>query len=117
MACSAALRWIASAMISRARCGRAFARFGLQPLDQVGGVAPRVRFELLQQDVARLVGAQSGDALQFALAFAAQLLGPGVGGGDRLLLECEFLLAAAKVLFDPLRTGETVRERPGLVGK
>ena len=43
MACSAALRWMASVMICCARGGGGLARLGLEPLDQVGGVAAGVR--------------------------------------------------------------------------
>ena len=54
---------------------RGLARLGLEPFDHVGGVAPRVGFDLLHQQVARLVGAQAGEALEFALPLADQLLG------------------------------------------
>ena len=46
----------------RARRG-GLARLGFQPLDQVGGIAPGIPFDLLQQQLARLVGAEPGDAL------------------------------------------------------
>ena len=49
IACSAALRWMASAMICCARTRGRLARLGLEPLDEVGGVAPRVGLDLLQR--------------------------------------------------------------------
>ena len=67
----------------------------LQPLDQVGGVAARVGLELLEEQLARLVGGESGDALQLALALRDQLFGPGDGRrgaafalAGRLLARC-----------------------------
>jgi hypothetical protein len=61
------------------------ARLGLEALDQVGGVAPRVGLDLLEQQLARLVGGQARDALQLALPIGQQLLGRGGGGLGALL--------------------------------
>ena len=92
MACSAALRWMASVMICCARSGGGLARLGLEPLDEVGGVAPRVGFDLLEQQLARLVGGQAGDALQLALPLGDELFGArgGRGGALFLLRRCAF---------------------------
>ena len=54
--------------------GGCLARFVLQPLDQVGGIAPRVRFELSDKQVLCLVGGHAGDALELGLGLLGQLL-------------------------------------------
>ena len=43
------------------------ARLGVEPLQQVGGVVPRVAFDLLDQQLLRFVGGQAGDALELVL--------------------------------------------------
>ena len=74
IACSAALRWMASVMILLRAVGRRLARFGVEPLDQVGGVVPRIAFDLLEQQLACLVGGQAGDPLELALLLGDELL-------------------------------------------
>ena len=69
----AALDRVGDDLLRAAR--RGLAGFGLEALDHVGGVAPRVGFHLLQQHVARFVGREAGDSLQLALAIGDQLLG------------------------------------------
>ena len=54
--------------------GGGLARLGVEPLDQVGGVVPRVGLDLLEQQLARLVGGQAGDALQLVLLVGDELL-------------------------------------------
>ena len=66
--------------------GGGLARLGLEPLDEVGGVAARVGFDLLEQQLARLVGGQAGDALQLALPLGDQLVGAELRGGGRRFL-------------------------------
>jgi hypothetical protein len=51
---------------------RRLARLGLEPLDEVRGIAARVGLELLEQPLARLVGGQRGDTLEFALLVGHQ---------------------------------------------
>ena len=74
MACSAALRWMASVMILLGAGGGRLARFGVEALDEVGRVAPRVAFDLLQQQLLGFVGRQAGDALQLVLLLRDELL-------------------------------------------
>ena len=63
-----------------ARAGRGgLAGLGLEPLHHVGRIAPGVGFELLEQDVAGLVGGQPGDALEFPLLFDDERFVPGRG--------------------------------------
>ena len=68
IACSAALRWMASVTICLARGGGRFAGLGLETLDQVRGVAPGVGLDLPEQQVLGLVGRQARHPLQFAAA-------------------------------------------------
>ena len=100
----------------RARRG-GLARLGFEPLDQVGGVAPGVSFDLLQQQLARFVGAQPGDALQLALPIGDELFGARGGRGGALLVGGERLFARAEILFDPVGCGEAIGERARLVGE
>ena len=74
MACSAALRWMASVMICCARSPRRSRALRSRALDQIGGVAARVGFDLLEQQLARLVGGQPREPLQLALLLGHQLL-------------------------------------------
>ena len=94
------------------------ARLGLEPLDQVGGVAPGVALELPQQQLARFVGAQAGDALQLALALGEQLLALARGWprppASRAV---SALLAAAQILLEAVGRGQAVGERARLVGE
>ena len=101
----------------RAR-GGGLARLGLEPLDQVGGVAPRVGLDLLQQQLARLVGGQAGDALQLALPLGDELLAARRGGRrPRCCVRRRAPLARAQLLFERVGGGEPVGERAGLVGE
>ena len=43
------------------------ARLGVEPLEQVGGVVPRVALDLLEQQLLGFVGRQAGDALELVL--------------------------------------------------
>ena len=66
--------------------GGGLARLGLEPLDHVGGVAAGVPFDLLEEQLARLVGGQPGDALQLALAIGGELFDARGGRGGALLV-------------------------------
>ena len=79
-----------------------FARLGLEPLDQVGGVAPRIRFDLPEQELARFVRGEPRDPLQLALAIRNQLLGAREVGLCGQRLRGQRLLAAREV---PVRAG------------
>ena len=54
--------------------GGRLARLGVEPLHQVGGVVPRVAFDLLEQQLLGLVGRQAGDALELVLLLGDELL-------------------------------------------
>ncbi len=97
---------------------RRLARFGLEALDEVGRVAPRVGLDLLEQQLARLVGRQAGDALQLALPLGDELLGSRVRGG-RGLSRCwtSAFSRAAQLLLEPVAGGQPVGERARLVGE
>ena len=98
MACSGALRWMASVTSCLARAVGRLAGLGLEALDQVGGVAPGVGLDLLEQQLLRLVGRQAGDALQLLLLLGDQLLVAGRGGRGGLLAVADRLLARAQLL-------------------
>ena len=49
------------------------ARFGVEPLEQVGRVVPRVGFDLLEQQLLGFVGGQAGDAFELVLLPGDQL--------------------------------------------
>ena len=74
MACSAPQRWIASVMYCLARSTGGFARFGVEPLQQVGRVVPRLAFDLPDQQLLGFVGGQAGDALELVLVLGDELL-------------------------------------------
>ncbi len=71
-------------VVLRAIDGR-FARFGVEPLEQVGGVVPRLVFDLLDQQLFGFVGGEAGDAFELVLLARDQLLVfPGGGRGGFL---------------------------------
>ena len=100
IACSGALRWMASVTICLARGRGRLARLGLEPLDEVGGVAPGVRLDLPEQQLLRLVAGEAGHALQLLLLVgdAAARTGPPAPAvallavADRLLARPQLLL-------------------------
>ena len=51
-----------------------FARLGVEPLQQVGGVVARLALDLLDQQLLGLVGGQAGDALELVLLLGDELL-------------------------------------------
>ena len=115
MACSAALRWMASATISCARTAGCFPGLGLQALDHVGGVAPRFALQLPQQQLACFVGAQAGHALELALAFRDELLALGRARRHRFFPRRQGAFAAAEILLEPVGCGQAVGEGARLV--
>ena len=87
-------------MYCLARSDGRLARFGVEPLQQVGGVVARVALDLLEQQLFGFVGRQAGDALELVLLLGDQplVLGarprprpsrarPGRGRARQLLLE------------------------------
>ena len=97
--------------------GGGLARLGLEPLDHVRGVVAGDPFDLLEEQLAGLVGAQPGDALQLALAVGGELFDARGGGGGALLVRREGLFAPAEVLLQPVGGREAIREGPRLVGQ
>src|SRR6185436_5983359 len=96
---------------------RGLARLGLEPLDQVGGVAPGVGLDLLQEQVARFFGGEAGDALQLAMAVGEHLLGTRcrrVGAEPEI---AQRRVAGAQLALELLGVGDAVGERPGAVGE
>ena len=57
---------MASVMYCLALGGR-LARFGVEPLQQVGGIVPGVALDLLEQQLLGFVGGQAGDPLELVL--------------------------------------------------
>ena len=81
--------------------GGGLARLGLQPLDQVGGVAPRVGFDLFQQELARLLGGQAGDALQLALPLGERSVRPRAAAASaRFCRSASAVVARAQVALE-----------------
>ena len=68
--------------------GGLLARFGLEALDQARGVAPRVGFDLLDQQLARLVAGQAGEPLEIAAAAARRALRSGPRWSRRSARAC-----------------------------
>ncbi len=81
--------------------GGLLARLGIEPLDEIGGIAPRVGLDVLQQQVFGLFGRQARQPFELVLLCGDQLLvfRGGRGGallalGDRLRLRLQLLLLA-----------------------
>ena len=55
--------------------GSRLARLVLQALDEIGGVAARIRLDLAQQDLFRLVGRHARNSLELAFPLLGELLG------------------------------------------
>ena len=97
--------------LARLLCGR-FARLVLQPLHQVRGVPARIRLDLADQHVLRLVGGHPGHPLQLPLPLRAQLLVAfGACGRGRLPL-AQRRLAPANLLVLLRGGGDALGQRP-----
>ena len=81
IACSAARSLDGFGDVLLGAVGGRLARFGVEPLEQVGGVVPRVAFDLLEQQLLGFFCRQPGDALELVLLLGDELL---VLGGRRL---------------------------------
>ena len=77
MVCSAALRWMASATICWARTAAVSRASVSSRLTRLAASRRASALELLQQQLARLLGAQPGDALQLALPLGDAAARPG----------------------------------------
>lgn len=96
---------------------RRLARLGLEPLDEVRGIAARVGLELLEQPLARLVGGQRGDTLEFALLVGHQGLVLGLGLLDQRVALGQAAFAPLQVGFESFDRVEAFGERLRLVGQ
>ena len=96
---------------------RALSGFVLETFDEVRGIMPCVRFELMQQDPFGLVGRHPRDSLELTLLV-----------GDKLLIACrlrrhvgfflfERICASGEVLFDLVDLGRPVRHGACLGGE
>ncbi len=93
------------------------ARLGLEPLDEVGGVAPRVGFDLLEQEVPRFVGREARHALELALTIGEQLLALRCHGLRSLLQLADRRVARAQIPLDLLGCRDAIGERARPVGE
>ena len=75
---------MASVMYCLARSLGRLARFGVEPLEQVRRVVPRLAFDLLEQQLLGFVGGQAGDALELVLLLGDQLLVLGAAAAAAL---------------------------------
>ena len=91
--------------------GGHFARFGVEPLQEIGGIVPRFALDLLDEQLLRFVGRQAGDALELVLLLRDQavvFLGRRV---RELLAIGDRLLARLEVLVETLRGRLTLGQR------
>jgi hypothetical protein len=115
IACSAALDCVGDDLL-RAVSGH-LARFGLETLDEVCGVAPRVRFDLLEKQVARFVRRQARNALQLALAIGEQLFAARRRRLGAFLQIDERGFSLAQVALELVGGRDAIRKRAGPVGE
>jgi hypothetical protein len=90
------------------------ARLRLEALHQVGGVAPRVRFDLLEKEIARLVGGQPRDALQLALTLGEHLVAAQRRRFALFLELGERAVTGAELALEAIRFRDAVGERARL---
>ena len=113
MACSAALRWMASAMICWARAAAVSRASVSRRLTRLAASRRASASICLRSELARFVGRQPRDALQLALALGQELLGPGVRRRRADSRWASAPLARAQVALEPLAGGEAVGRAPG----
>jgi hypothetical protein len=117
MACSAALRWMASVTICRARaaaCSRASASSRLTSVAASRRASDSICSE---QEVARFVGGEPGDALQLALLIGDEPLVSCGGLPAGLFAVVDLALATPQVLLETVGGGEAIGERLRLLGE
>ena len=79
---------------------RRFARFCVEPLQQIRGIVARFAFDLPDQQLLGLVAGQSGDALELVLVLGDELVALRGGGGGVLFTLEESLVASRQFLFE-----------------
>ena len=90
---------------------RCFAGFGVEALEQVGGIVARLVFDLLDQQLFGFVGGEAGDALELVLLAGHQLLVFADRGRGRLLPIGDGPIARADLLFEAVEPGLALVER------
>ena len=81
---------------------RGLARFGVEPLQQVGRVVACLAFNLLDQQLLGLVGGQPGDALELVLVLGDELLALRERRGGVALAIAQRLVAACQLLLETI---------------
>ena len=81
---------------------RRLARFGIEPLEEIGGVVPRLALHLLQQQLLGFVGGEAGDALELTLLRRDELLVLGRRRRRRFLPLADGAVARVQLLLEPL---------------
>ena len=79
--------------------GGCFARFGVEALEQIGGIVACVALNLLDQQLLGLVGREARDAFELVLLLRDQTSVLGLCRLDRLLVADNRLFAPLEVLF------------------
>ena len=96
---------------------RRFARFGVEPLEQVGRVVARLAFDLLEQQLLGLVGREAGDPLELVLLLGDEPLVLGGRGGRRLLALADRPVARAQFLVEAIDADLALRQRRFAAGQ
>ena len=90
---------------------RGFARLGVEPLQEVGGVVPRFALDLPDQQILGFIGGQAGDAFELVLVLRDELLAFGRRRGGRALAFGQGPVAAAQLLLEALGRRLPLRHR------
>src|SRR5512132_1599902 len=92
-------------------------RFGLEALHQVRGIALRIRFDLFDQQLLRLVLREAGHTLQFPRTLRREVLGFLYRRLDGAFASDDGTLAGAEVVLLLVGGRQPVGQRAGLVGE
>ena len=109
IACSAAQRWMASVMYCLRAVGGRLARFGVEPLEQVGGVVPRVAFDLLEQQLRASSAVRPATRSSSCCCSATSCSIRVAAAAARCSRSASGLLAAAQLLLEPLGRAPAAR--------